>query len=210
MTGKICGQWTVVDIASSDNNGVSWNCICSCGRYGVVKGVALRNGHSTQCKSCSTTNQRTRHGHAKTNNLTPTFRSWLNMRSRCLSHSDSRYKDYGGRGITVCDRWKESFEAFLEDMGLRPSRGHSIERVDNNGHYDPGNCRWATRKEQQNNRKNTRFILLDGDRVALTDAARSLGVRKDTLRYYADKHQNTLTTDLLSNVKRSGGLRGEP
>jgi hypothetical protein len=84
------------------------------------------------------------------------YQCWRNMISRCHCESHPRFKDWGGRGIAVCDRWRNSFHAFLEDMGVRPSTKHSIDRIDNDGNYEPGNCRWATRSQQQSNQRNQR------------------------------------------------------
>jgi hypothetical protein len=99
--------------------------------------------------------------------FTPEYRAWAQARSRCLNPKHQAYRNYGGRGITMCQRWADSFEAFLVDMGKRPSANHSIDRIDNDGHYQPGNCRWATLAEQSKNRR-TFKIKRRGKEITMT------------------------------------------
>lgn len=120
-----------------------------------------------------------RHGH--TNPPSPEYRTWLHIKHRCLNPANKRWDRYGGRGITVCDRWKDSFENFLGDMGLRPSPDHQIERIDNDGDYTPENCTWATRADQARNRRRTRLVTWDGRTMCLKDWAAELGIRYRTL-----------------------------
>ncbi len=116
-----------------------------------------------------------RHGHRPSSGASPTYTCWKNLRARCLYPNNPRFKRYGGRGIKFCDRWR-SFKAFLEDMGERPSVEHSIERKNNDGHYEPGNCIWATDAEQQRNRSNNRLLTFNGRTQCVTDWAIELGV----------------------------------
>lgn len=117
----------------------------------------------------------------------PEFWAWSNMRARCSNPDDPRYDDYGGRGITVCERWQNSFFAFFEDMGPRPTPDHSLDRENNDRGYEPGNCRWATRKEQAWNRRNTRLVELDGEMVTLREASRRLSIPETTIQARIDR-----------------------
>lgn len=133
-------------------------CICECGTERIVRSGNLRSGNTTSC-GCAhngqphpsgwTNSGRLTHGHTR-NGKSATYRSWLNMIQRCTNPLHNRWHRYGGRGITVCDRWRDSFPAFLADMGERPE-GKTLDRINNDGSYEPGNCRWATPKEQRAN-----------------------------------------------------------
>ena len=113
---------------------------------------------------------------------TPTYNSWQCMRGRCLNKNDVGYHNYGGRGIQICERWRDSFANFLEDMGERPE-GTWLDRINNKtGHYEPGNCRWSTPTVQENNRRNTMMVEWEGERISVGDLARKLGMSRYTLK----------------------------
>jgi hypothetical protein len=112
---------------------------------------------------------------------TPEYRAWQQMLGRCYNPNSQRFDRYGRRGIRVCERWKQSFEAFYEDVGPRPSSEHSIDRIDNDGDYEPGNCRWATRGEQNRNKADIILVDLDGRKLAVTEWARELGLNPRTI-----------------------------
>jgi hypothetical protein len=112
---------------------------------------------------------------------TPTHKSWVAMRTRCLKPYAKSYKNYGGRGVKVCERWRYSFEAFLADMGPRPGPEYSLDRIDNDGNYEPSNCRWATMTQQASNRRGITWIVIDEVRRPLAEWSRISGIRRKTI-----------------------------
>lgn len=120
------------------------------------------------------------HGHASGGSNSPTYMSWSAMRERCLNPKADKYPQYGARGISICERW-HSFESFLADMGERP-HGKTLDRKDNDGNYELSNCRWATHKEQQNNRRANVFVEHDGERLTVTQWSERLGMVASTIR----------------------------
>jgi len=121
--------------------------------------------------------------HGGKNGFPREYEIWLQMRYRCYKPQNKDYHRYGGRGITVCDRWRFDFGAFLADMGARPTRKHSIDRIDNDGNYEPSNCRWATPQQQADNTpKKGRFLTLAEETLNQTEWARKLGISRSALR----------------------------
>ena len=119
------------------------------------------------------------HGHS--GKASPEYRSWRSMRGRCLNTNDPAYRNYGGRGISICSRWNK-FENFYTDMGARP-KGTSLDRIDNNGNYEPDNCRWATHREQSLNTRLVNYITINGETKCLYDWCRQYGLDPGTVRY---------------------------
>lgn len=162
---------------------IAYMCQCECGSQRAYRATALRSG---LIKSCGCKRQKNfykswaeyykAHPSIKTRRLKGTYQSWRAIKARCLNHNNTGYKYYGGRGITICERWAESFQNFLDDMGIRPD-GLSIGRINNDGNYEPGNCRWETNKEQANN--TSRTIRIDGE--SLQYRLERLGVSEEKM-----------------------------
>jgi hypothetical protein len=130
----------------------------------------------------------------------PEYRAWQTMRLRCLNPENKAFKNYGGRGITVCDRWKDNFLAFLRDMGRKPSSAHELDRIDNNKGYEPGNCRWVTRIVNSRNRRSNKWVEFKGERRLLIDVCEQFGIRSDTVRFRL-KHGMTLEQAVATPVR---------
>lgn len=174
LTGHVIGKLVVVQRAPNIGKQPAWKCQCACGGEKIVAGMYLRTARVHDCGCGSAERRRAgrvRHG------LTgaPEWATWKSMRERCVRPKAPAWEHYGGRGITVCERWLESFENFYADMGPRPD-GMTLDRIDNNGNYDPGNCRWATMEEQQNNRRSNVLVTLDGETKTLKQWATHFGV----------------------------------
>ncbi len=182
--------------ASEKDTNARWVCQCECGRKSVAYGQDLKRGKVVSC-GCWNTQKRITHGMARTN----VNAVWRSMRDRCNNQKNAAYVNYGGRGIRVCERW-DSFENFLADMGSRPN-GYSIDRIDNNGNYEPGNCRWATTKQQMNNQRRNRVIELNGERKTIAQWAEQLGVGWTCIRDRLDRYgwtiERALTTPKMHN-----------
>jgi hypothetical protein len=154
LIGKQFGRLTVLARAHTSCEQIYWTCICECETICIVCGSNLRSGHTQSCgcfRIDTNVERLTTHGHARKSGKSVEYTAWQNMMKRCYYPKHNRFKHYGGRGIYVCVRW-HVFENFLEDMGLKPDGDLSIERKENDGHYNLDNCTWATRSEQINNR----------------------------------------------------------
>lgn len=185
LTGQRFGRLTALDEApphvSRSRPHRRYTCECDCGNLVVVTVNHLRRKNTQSCGCLDREKARKRllkHGYAGSRGL---YAVWLSMRSRCNNPQSASYKNYGGRGITVCKRW-ESFENFRLDMGERP-KGLSIERIDNNGNYEPGNCKWATRREQANNNRNNILVEWRGVKYSAADFCRKHHFPYDRFRY---------------------------
>lgn len=185
-SGQRFGRLAVVRFERLAGRANAYLCQCDCGKTSVTTAQKLIAGktHSCGCLARETSALvHLRHGHARHNGkTTSTYKVWSGMKARCLSPSDKSFSQYGGRGITVCERWL-TFENFLADMGEHPA-GMSIERKDNLGNYEPDNCKWATVTEQNRNKRTSVFIEHNGERRTISHWSEILGVPRSVLRYY--------------------------
>lgn len=169
MTGLRFERLRVIERGPSDTNGnARWHCICDCGNKTLSSGFTLRNGQAKSC-GCLTTDQLRARATKHRKHRTPEWRCWASMRGRCQNPNSKKWHLYGGKGITVCERWND-FENFYADMGPRPSLRHSIDRINGNGNYEPRNCRWALPKEQANNTTQNRMVVYRGETMTLAQA----------------------------------------
>ena len=160
-----------------------WLCRCDCGTEKTVLASSIKNGSSRSCGCLAREiavdvckRDKTTHGMYRS----AEYRSWKEMRGRCMRTDHHQWGDYGGRGITICERWSD-FATFYADMGAKPSRKHTLDRIENDGNYEPGNCQWATRKEQNRNRRSNVWVDYGGKRMILTDACILAGLNYKTV-----------------------------
>lgn len=185
LTGKKFGRLTAIHRVENIDRATVWLFKCDCGKEKEIRLTqVLYPNHPKRTYSCGCLNDelkraRAKHGAARNYHntvLSGEYKSWQEMKYRCLNKNSMSYRHYGGRGITVCDRWLHSFENFLSDMGRKPGAQYSIDRVDNNGNYEPGNCRWATPMEQGGNTRCNKWIEYKGERMIQNDWARKFGM----------------------------------
>jgi hypothetical protein len=179
--GERYARLVIIGYSHVDNRRARhYQVMCDCGIIKTVRGTDIRRGVTVSC-GCLRREKSMIHGKTKTRE----FRIWAQMRRRCENPNDSSFPRYGGRGIRVCDRWS-TFEPFLSDMGTCPPN-YSIDRINNDGNYEPLNCRWANVLEQQNNRRDNHLIEFRGNRMTLAQWERELGVPPDVLKQRINK-----------------------
>jgi hypothetical protein len=176
LLGQRFGRLTVTSHVGVRHGKHHWACTCDCGGSATVPTGALRSGNTRSC-GCLHVATVTTHGHSRSSE----YRIWLTMIQRCDNPRAAAYDRYGGRGIRVCERWLQSFENFLEDVGPRPSLEHSIDRIDNDGHYEPGNCRWATKLVQVRNQSRNRYLTFAGETLTISEWAQRYGLAPNVL-----------------------------
>lgn len=205
------GRWTILrpDPACLSGSERRLICRCDCGAERSVMERSLRRGLSKSCgcllKELAAIRCRellTQHGHAKAGAHTAEFGIWQAMKNRCRNKNMREYPGYGGRGIMVCREWSESFPKFLADMGPRPGPEYSIDRYPNNdGDYEPNNCRWATRQEQCNNTRSNVRLTYDGRTMTVSEWARCLGIKAGTIRTRLGQYGFSVERALTATVR---------
>ena len=175
VTGERYGSLIILNEVEKRGVFRTFLCKCDCGRVKVFRFNDIRTGHSTSC-GCARTESCSSHGMS---NLAE-YKTWQDMKGRCLNKKHMSFGYYGGRGIQVCDRWMR-FENFYEDMGPKPGKEYSIDRIDNGGDYCPDNCHWATRKDQNSNTRRNRIIDIGGVSRSVTEWASFVGVKYGTV-----------------------------
>lgn len=219
LTGQKFGRLTVMEYAERDTQRVSlWKCKCECGKRVVVRGTSLRYGSTQSCgclrreralEACTT--HGLSGGKEQSSRL---YRIWRNMKSRCFNSKTPKFKNHGGRGITICSEWLASYVNFHEwatNNGYKDSL--VIERIDNNGNYDPGNCKWATYTEQNLNKRENHRVTFKGETKTLTEWGAELGIKFTTLSSrltdYGWGVEKTLNTPVGAHRKRVIEYQGE-
>jgi hypothetical protein len=183
ITGQRFSRLTVIEFVEIRDGVAMWSCLCSCGNKLVCRGVNLKKNNTKSCGCLKRDVTIARNISLKTTHgmySTPIYKVWASMKRRCCCPSSHNYKNYGGRGITICKRWM-SFENFYEDMGDRPSDQHSIERLDNDKGYNRENCCWVLPEQQTRNKRSNRNITYKGETKILADWAKQFNISRVTI-----------------------------
>lgn len=184
LIGKRFNRLTILFFVTKKVNIEHYKCRCDCGKEKSISIYDIMSGHTTSC-GCRASEVkkviRLTHGDCR-KGWTKEFRAWINIKQRCYNKNNAAYQKYGGRGIIVAERWMISFDNFLKDMGRAPSKDHSIERIKNDGNYEPSNCKWATRKEQNNNTRQNLLIRYRGQTKTCAQWCDQLGLNYDKVR----------------------------
>lgn len=179
MIGSRYGRLIAVSEVGLGSKGMIFTFKCDCGNYKNISGAQVRSGKASSCgclRSEMMSAKNTKHGHVGS----PAYETWQGMKNRCCNEKQPAYKNYGGRGITICDKWQK-FEGFLEDMGERPD-GCTLERLDNDKGYEKSNCVWATIEQQSRNTRQNKFITHNGKTLCMKDWAKETGIPYPTIQ----------------------------
>ena len=196
LTGRKFGRLTVLGHPSKRGRMWYWRVRCRCGTEKDVDRSALVGGKT---RSCGCLHREVSAAQARKHGMhdTPEYQAWISMKSRCYGRSDGSYDSYGGRGIEVVEEWRDDFTAFYEDVGPRPSPDHSLDRIDPDGDYEPGNVRWADPTTQARNTRTARTVVLDGEEASIYEASKLHGVDPETIWDRVERgwpHEKAVTT----------------
>jgi hypothetical protein len=180
LTGKKFGRLTPLCLHGKRGRQNTWLCECDCGNQHIATASLLKSGSVT---SCGCAKSEPKHGELVGGECSSEYTCWRNMKQRCYNSRNPEHKNYGARGISVCESWKNSFEAFLADMGRKPTADHSIDRINVNGDYEPENCRWSTIEKQNDNKRQSILITAFGETLSLTAMAKKHGINPETFKY---------------------------
>jgi hypothetical protein len=213
ITGQHFGRLTALHLTEKGSKrpprrNERWLFRCECGNETETTKTAVVNGYTRSCGCLQAEvtqqigKQNASHGHARAKRKSSEYVAWTNMHDRCRNENAENYKDYGGRGITVCDRWND-FENFLADMGPKPSPEHELDRYpDNNGNYEPSNCRWATPIEQANNRRTNHLLTINERTQTIAEWAREASIPPPVLRKAVDARWSPVLIGMLLRIYR--------
>lgn len=209
LVGRLFGKLTVVGLVGSKRGHRFWRCRCSCGETVEVRTSSLTSGNTKSCGCLSNRPGGKGHGLA-VGGYPPEFNIWRAMIRRCTNPDDRAYQNYGGRGISVCARWLDSFPNFYSDLGSRPDPSLTLDRIDNDGDYEPGNCRWASRKQQNaNRRKGLRTLTVKGVTRPLVDWAERIGISRQLLSNRIDRMGWNVERAVSTPAGGNGGRGGK-
>lgn len=211
--GDVFGSLTVVERKPRESvtgRYVSaWSCVCSCGNYHYADQSNLVAANVTRCPDCNAkaiSERKKKHGMTgwKDRKTSKIYYTWQAMKRRCYYEKEARYADYGGRGIKVCEKWIDSFEQFMADVGLPPTPDHTIERINNDGNYEPQNVRWATKIEQGNNKRNNHMMTKDGRTQTMSEWCRELGLSYSVVKMRLRKSGGDVEYSLRTEKVKKG------
>lgn len=183
LKGMVFGKLTAICISEKrigKYGQIGYMCRCECGKTLAVRSVELTRGSTRSC-GCQRLLSVTKHGFSPRGPKALTYKTWLNMKARCCNRRQDEYKNYGGRGITICSEWLNDYPRFLSDMGERPSLKHSLDRIDPNGNYSKANCRWSDIETQNNNRRGNVKVQFIDTTLSVTQWARLLPITATTI-----------------------------
>lgn len=188
LIGQRFGRLEPIQYLGRKSHSSHWLCRCDCGSETKALSSSLKTGQILSCgcyrreRMSKLTFKHGERGADLRSEITDEYRCWSRMLDRCDRPTEPTYKWYGGKGVTVCQRWRDNFGDFLADVGRKPTKRHSLDRIDSSGNYEPGNCRWATWNEQARNRSNNRRIVFRGREMTLVEAAEVAGIPYKTVK----------------------------